>query len=264
MSGSAEHALIGEDVWKRFRRVNVRGHTTLKSLLLGRDPKRRRRPEYHQALREITFSVPRGGSWGIIGPNGSGKTTLLKLITGIYRPDRGLIRVRGKLASLIELGAGFHPDFSGRENVILNGLILGMSKKEIAGRFGEIVAFSELEEFIDEPVRTYSTGMYMRLAFSIAVHVDPDVLLLDEVLSVGDEAFGRKCVDKIASFRERGKTILFVSHNLGAIERFCDRALLFRAGRIAGEGPPAEVIAIYRASLEDAEGPGASASGGPS
>jgi lipopolysaccharide transport system ATP-binding protein len=192
MTNEPPIALSLQDVWKRFRKARLsRNYTTLKSLFL-RKTSSAARVEYREALRGISFDLPRGETWGIIGPNGSGKSTLLKLITGIYHPDRGRIEVRGKIASLIELGAGFHPDFSGRENVILNGIVLGMSKKEILSRFDEIVAFAELADFIDEPVRTYSTGMYMRLAFSIAVHVDPEVLLLDEILSVGDEAFSWK------------------------------------------------------------------------
>lgn len=250
------HALVVQDVWKRFRKAGVRGHTTLKTILLRKRSPHRKKVVYHQALREIDFEVPAGSAWGIIGPNGSGKSTLLKLITGIYRPDRGTIRVNGKLASLIELGAGFHPDFSGRENVVLNGLVLGMSKKEILGRFDEIVAFADLDDFIEEPVRTYSTGMYMRLAFSIAVHVDPDVLLLDEILSVGDESFGRKCRKKIQSFRDRGKTMLMVSHDMGAIEGFCEHVLRFEAGRIVDRGAPAEVIERYRASVNGEGGTG--------
>lgn len=249
--GATPIALSVQDVWKRFRKTRLRSnHTTLKSLFLRRSSPASRRIEYRDALRGISFEVPRGETWGVIGPNGSGKSTLLKLITGIYHPDRGRIEARGKVASLIELGAGFHPDFSGRENVILNGIVLGMSKKEILGRFDSIVAFSELEEFIDEPVRTYSTGMYMRLAFSIAVHVDPEILLLDEILSVGDEAFSRKCRERIHAFQEGGRTLLMVSHDLGAIERYASHVLRFEDGRVLDRGAPAAVIARYR---EDAE-----------
>lgn len=262
MADDARQALIVRDVWKRFRKAGVRGHTTLKTLFLRKETPKRKTVAFHQALREIDFEVPAGSAWGIVGPNGSGKSTLLKLITGIYRPDQGTITVNGKLASLIELGAGFHPEFTGRENVVLNGLVLGMSKKEILGRFDEIVAFSELNDFIDEPVRTYSTGMYMRLAFSIAVHVDPDVLLLDEILSVGDESFGRKCREKIQGFRDRGKTMLMVSHDMGSIERFCDHVLRFDSGRIVDEGPPGDVIARYRASVDASEAAEKERSGG--
>lgn len=251
MIKDASIALSLRDVSKRFRKTRLSGnYTTLKSLFLRKTSSPARRVEYREALRGISFDLPRGETWGIIGPNGSGKSTLLKLITGIYRPDHGRIEVRGKVASLIELGAGFHPDFSGRENVVLNGIVLGMSKKEILARFDEIVAFAELAEFIDEPVRTYSTGMYMRLAFSIAVHVDPEILLLDEILSVGDEAFSWKCRERIRSFQERGKTLLVVSHDLGAIEGYASRVLRFEEGRIVDQGPPADVIARYRSDVE--------------
>ncbi|MBN1827454.1 MAG: ABC transporter ATP-binding protein [Candidatus Eisenbacteria bacterium] len=256
MTNGNEIALSVRDLSKRFRKTrSARGHTTLKSILLRRSAPRPA-PVYTEALRGVTFEVPRGAAWGIIGPNGSGKSTLLKLITGIYRPDRGDVHVRGKLASLIELGAGFHPEFSGRENVILNGIVLGMSKREIQNRFDDIVAFSELEDFIDEPVRTYSTGMYMRLAFSIAVHVDPDVLLMDEILSVGDESFVRKCRRKIQDFRDKRKTMLIVSHDLAAVERVCDHALLFEHGRIVERGEPAEVIRRYRSHVNGEGGEG--------
>ena len=239
------------DVWKRFRKARLRGnYTTLKSLLLGRASTSSRDVQYRDALRGVTLVVPRGETWGLIGPNGSGKSTLLKLLTGIYRPDRGRIEKNGKIASLIELGAGFHPDFSGRENVILNGMVLGMSKREVLSRFDEIVAFSELGDFIDEPVRTYSTGMYMRLAFSVAVHVDPDILLLDEVLSVGDEAFARKCRERILSFHGRGKTLLMVSHDLGAIESYCSRAVRLEEGQVVDEGAAFEVTSRYRDAVQ--------------
>jgi len=263
MTEGKDIAIAVRDLSKRFRKIgSVRGHTTLKSLFLRRS-KPRPAPVYTEALRDVTFEVPRGAAWGIIGPNGSGKSTLLKLITGIYRPDRGEIRVRGKVASLIELGAGFHPEFSGRENVLLNGIVLGMSKREIQNRFDDIVAFSELEDFIDEPVRTYSTGMYMRLAFSIAVHVDPDVLLMDEILSVGDESFVRKCQRKIQDFRNRRKTMLIVSHDLASVERICDRALLFEHGRVVEGGEPAEVIRLYRSRVNgEGGGPGGAAEEG--
>lgn len=248
---SAGVALRLQDVWKRFRKARLRSnYTTLKSLFLGRASASSRAIPYRDVLRGVTFEMPRGATWGLIGLNGSGKSTLLKLLSGIYRPDRGRIEKRGTIASLIELGAGFHPDFSGRENVILNGIVLGMSKREVLKRFDEIVAFSELGEFIDEPVRTYSTGMYMRLAFSVAVHVDPDILLLDEILAVGDEAFGRKCRERILSFHEREKTLLMVSHDLGAIESYCTRVLRLEEGRIVDEGPASEVIARYRADVE--------------
>jgi len=248
---AARPAIEVRDVWKRFRRTRLTNrYTTLKSLFL-RGHSSSRGAEYRQVLSGISFEVPSGETWGIIGPNGAGKSTLLKLLTGIYRPDQGNVQIHGRLASLIELGAGFHPDFSGRENIFLNGIVLGLSKREIRSRFDDIVAFSELEEFIDEPVRTYSTGMYMRLGFSIAIHVEPEILLLDEVLSVGDAAFSRKCETAIRGFQDRGTTLLMVSHDLGAVESYCSRALRLGHGRIVDDGTPADVIHRYRREVEE-------------
>ena len=175
--------------------------------------------------------MPRGSTFGVIGENGSGKSTLLKLVSGITKPTRGTLLVDGRVSALIELGAGFHPEISGRENVVINGIMLGLTRKEVDRRFDEIVEFAELRDFIDAPVKTYSSGMYMRLGFAVAIHVDPDVLLIDEVLAVGDEAFTRKCLDKIAEFHRRGKTILFVTHTLGLVEKMCDDALWLRHGK---------------------------------
>jgi len=252
MAGEREIGLAVDDVWKRFRRTRLSSnYTTLKSIFLGRKRNAAPRARYHEVLRGITFHVPRGETWGIVGPNGSGKSTLLKLVAGIYRPDRGRIRVAGKVASLLELGAGFHPDFSGRENVFLNGMILGLGKKEIRRLFDDIVAFAELEDVIDEPVRTYSTGMYMRLAFAIAVHVKPEILLLDEILSVGDEAFGRKCRERIHRFQEEGKTILMVTHDLTALERYCQQVVRFEGGEVVDRGVPREVAQRYLRAVEE-------------
>lgn len=242
-------AIIVDDVWKRFRRIQLqRNYTTIKSLLLGRS-RGPRGEQYRQVLAGVSFEVPRGQTWGVIGPNGAGKSTLLRLLSRIYRPDQGKITVEGRLATMIELGAGFHPDFSGRENVTLNGIVLGLSKKEISRKFDEIVAFSGLEEFIDEPVRTYSSGMYMRLGFSIAVHVEPDVLLLDEVLAVGDEQFSIQCKNKIHEIQRAGKTILLVSHDLTAVESFCTFAIRLNEGRVVDRGHPHEVVGRYRAEV---------------
>src|SRR5947207_8755553 len=165
-----------------------------------------------------------------IGSNGSGKSTMLKLVAGITKPTSGSVKVHGRVSALIELGAGFHPEISGRENVFINGIMLGLSKREVARRFDEIVEFAELQDFIDAPVKTYSSGMYMRLGFAVAIHVNPDVLLVDEVLAVGDEGFTHKCLDKFAEFRRRGKTILLVTHSLNLVERFCDEALWLDSG----------------------------------
>ena len=200
--------------------------------MLSRSLIRNLRPdETFAAVRDVTFDVRAGQTLGVIGRNGSGKSTLLKLVAGITKPTTGTVAVTGRISALIELGAGFHPEISGRENVFINGIMLGLSKREITRRFDEIVEFAEMKDFIDAPVKTYSSGMYMRLGFAVAIHVDPDVLLVDEVLAVGDEGFTHKCLDKFAEFKRRGKTILLVTHSLGP-----GRALL-RRGALDGRRP---------------------------
>jgi len=201
------------------------------------------------AIRDVSFEVEPGAAVGLVGRNGSGKTTLLRLISGIIRPTSGTVAVGGRVGSLLELGAGFHPDMSGRENVFLNGSIHGLKRTYIREQLDEIVAFAGLEEFIDLPVRTYSSGMYMRLGFAIAAHIDADVLLLDEVFAVGDEQFQRKCFGKIFEFKQRGGTIVFVSHDASAVERLCDRAILLRDGQVAFDGPTHDAIVRYRRLL---------------
>ena len=201
------------------------------------------------ALNDVSMTVEPGDAVGLVGRNGSGKTTLLRLISGIIKPTTGRIETTGRIASLLELGAGFHPDFTGRENVYLNGSIHGLSRARVREVMDEIVAFAELEKFIDLPVRTYSSGMFMRLGFSVAAHIQSDVLLLDEVFAVGDEQFQRKCFGKIAEFKNRGGTILFVSHDAQAVERLCDRAVLLRGGEVAFDGDTREAIAAYRRLL---------------
>jgi len=202
-----------------------------------------------QALRDVSLSVDPGEAVGLVGRNGSGKTTLLRVMSGIIKPTAGRIEAGGRIASLLELGAGFHQDFTGRENVYLNGSIHGLSRARVRQLMDEIVSFAELEKFIDLPVRTYSSGMFMRLGFSVAAHIQADVLLLDEVFAVGDEQFQRKCFGKIAEFKQRGGTILFVSHDAQAVERLCDRAVLLRQGEVAFDGPTEEAIAAYRRLL---------------
>jgi lipopolysaccharide transport system ATP-binding protein len=230
------------------------GYTTLKSALLGLFGRRSAAPaQITHAIRDLTLRIPQGSSVGIIGRNGSGKSTFLKLVTGIYKPTAGSIAVNGRVAALIELGAGFHPDFTGRENVVLGGVMLGLSRAEIAARFDAIVRFAELEAVIDDPVKTYSSGMFMRLGFSLAVHTDPDVLIIDEVLAVGDAAFVAKCKDKIAALRRAGKTLILVSHDLDAVERWCDEAVWLHAGEVRDRGEPRRVIDHYREFLERGE-----------
>jgi ABC-type polysaccharide/polyol phosphate transport system ATPase subunit len=231
-------------VYRRYARQKQ--FATLKSALLKGSLIRDLQPdETFPALRGVTFTVPKGCTYGVIGRNGSGKSTLLKCVAGITRPNEGSVTVDGRISALIELGAGFHPEISGRENIFINGIMLGLTKREIHKRFDEIVEFAELKDFIDAPVKTYSSGMYMRLGFAVAIHVDPDVLLIDEVLAVGDQSFTVKCLDKFAEFRRRNKTILLVTHSLDLVEKFCDRALWLDKGKTLAEGEPKRVVAGY-------------------
>src|SRR6266404_5003094 len=197
------------------------------------------------ALKDIDFNVQEGEILGLIGHNGAGKSTLLKILSRITTPTTGRTEVRGRIGSLLEVGTGFHPDLTGRENVFMNGTILGIRRAEIARRFDEIVAFSEIEKFIDTPVKWYSSGMYLRLAFSVAVHLDSEVLAMDEVLAVGDVGFQQKCLDKMHEIRNQGRTILFVSHSMAAVTRLCQRVILFDKGQIISDGSPAEVVNSY-------------------
>ena len=197
------------------------------------------------ALRDVSFEVRRGEILGIVGRNGAGKSTLLKILSRITRPSTGQVEIYGRVGSLLEVGTGFHPDLTGRENVYLNGAVLGMRKAEIDAKFDEIIAFSEIEKFIETPVKHYSSGMYVRLAFSVAAHLEPEVLIMDEVLAVGDMAFQQKCLDKMNEIRRQGRTIFFVSHNLPAITRLCKRAVLLEKGRLVAEGQPQEVVNRY-------------------
>ena len=209
--------------------------------------------EPFQALQDVNLEIKAGQSVGLIGPNGSGKSTLLKILTGILRPTTGTVEVNGRVSSLLELGAGFNGELSGRDNIFLNASLLGLSRKETEGLFDSIVEFSELEEFIDNPVKHYSSGMYVRLGFAVAVHVDPDILLVDEVLAVGDEAFARKCLDKIAEFQREGRTILFVTHALDLVDRICDRGVVLDRGRVVFDGDPEFATGTLRGLLGTAE-----------
>ncbi|HET7294180.1 MAG TPA: ABC transporter ATP-binding protein [Vicinamibacteria bacterium] len=240
-------AVVAEELAKVYRRFQHRNQfRTLKSAILTGSLLSDLRPEEtFTALDGVSFEVGKGTTFGVIGENGSGKSTLLKLLAGITRPTRGRLHVEGRVSALIELGAGFHPEISGRENVMINGIMLGLSRREVQERFREIVAFAELERFIDAPVKTYSSGMYARLGFAVAIHVDPEVLLIDEVLAVGDEAFTRKCLDKIGEFRRRGRSILIVTHSLGLVEKMCDDVLWLRGGRVEGRGDPKRVVDAY-------------------
>ena len=235
------NAIEVHDITKKFRVYLDRG-TTLKELTLF---KKRRKYEERKVLDGISFEVKKGEAIGLVGENGCGKSTTLKLLTRIMYPDSGTIEMRGRVSSIIELGAGFHPDMSGRQNIYINASIFGLSRKEIERRVNDIIAFSELEEFIDNPVRTYSSGMYMRLAFSVAINVDADILLIDEILSVGDEHFQNKCFDKMQELKDQGKTMVFVTHNMGSVKRLCDRAVWLCDGKIKMDGNTDEVVDEY-------------------
>jgi len=241
------HAVVAEELAKVYRRYQHKNQfRTLKSAILTGSLLSDLRPEEtFTALDGVSFEVRKGTTFGVIGENGSGKSTLLKLLAGITKPTRGRLQVEGRVSALIELGAGFHPEISGRENVMINGIMLGLSRSQVLDRFQEIVAFAELERFIEAPVKTYSSGMYARLGFAVAIHVDPDVLLIDEVLAVGDEAFTRKCLDKIGEFRRRGRTIVIVTHSLGLVEKMCDDVLWLREGKGVGRGDPKRVVDAY-------------------
>jgi ABC-type polysaccharide/polyol phosphate transport system ATPase subunit len=214
----------------------------------------RKRKEDFWALKDISFDVQRAEALGIIGHNGAGKSTILKLLSRITTPTTGEIMINGRLSGLIEVGSGFHPELTGRENVYLNGSILGMMRREITQKLESIVEFAELRQFIDTPVKRYSSGMYVRLGFSIAAHLDPDVLLLDEVLAVGDAAFQRKCIQRITELKKNGTTIVFISHDLRAVEQLCDRVILLKKGHIEADGDPAQTIALYQSSSAQLSG----------
>ena len=236
---SASHVSKSYRLWGRKSQF-----ATLKSALLKRDLKLA--PEAMvPALRDVSFAIHKGEAFGIIGRNGSGKSTLLKIISGILKPTSGTVAVNGRIAALIELGAGFHPEITGRENIYINGIMLGLTRREIENRFDSIVEFSGIRSFIDQPVKTYSSGMYVRLGFAVAVHVDPDVLLIDEVLSVGDEEFSQKCVAKIQEMKFRGVTLVFVTHQLDQVRNLCDRALWLDKGEAVVAGDPVRVVDDY-------------------
>jgi ABC-type polysaccharide/polyol phosphate transport system ATPase subunit len=242
-------AITAENVGRRFRVYPTR-NITLKEAIVRRH---KERPTEIWALRDLSLEIAPGESVGIVGRNGSGKTTFLRLLAGIFKPTTGRLAVGGSVGSLLQLGAGFHPDFTGRENIFLSGSIYGMKRAKIRESLDDIIEFTELERFIDLPVRTYSSGMYMRLGFAIAVHIDADVLLLDEVFAVGDEAFQRKCIDRVLAFKRSGGTTVFVSHNAAAVERMCDRGVLLRDGRLAYDGEVHDALRRYQGQLAEEE-----------
>lgn len=237
-------AIIVDHVDKDFKMYYDRANT-LKEKLLFFSKKNKSKDKLLHILKDINLTIDKGESVALIGVNGSGKSTLLKMMTKIIYPNKGKITVNGKLTSLLELGAGFHPDFSGRENIYFNSSIFGLTKKEIEKRIDQIIEFSELQDFIDNPVRTYSSGMYMRLAFSIAINVDADVLLIDEILAVGDAHFQEKCFNKLKELKKEGKTIVIVSHSTGQIKEFCDRAVWLYQGKVRMDGQVNEVLKEY-------------------
>jgi ABC-type polysaccharide/polyol phosphate transport system ATPase subunit len=241
--------IVAEGMGRRFSLATA-GDRSLKEVLLLR-----RRPPKRDfwALRDIDVHVRRGEALGVVGRNGSGKSTLLKLIAGIFSPSEGTLEVGGRVGPLLDVGAGFHPDFTGVENVYLSGAIHGLSRAYVTEHLEEIIAFAELEEFAHVPVRAYSSGMFLRLGFSVAIHVQPDVLLVDEVLAVGDEAFQHKCVAKIVEYLQGGGTLVFVSHDLAAVERLCAKSMLLDQGRVAAAGPTPNVLASYHRLLAEEE-----------
>ncbi|MBO1737399.1 ABC transporter ATP-binding protein [Leifsonia sp. TF02-11] len=233
------------EVSKKFRLYHERNQSLKSAIMRGR----RSVHEDFWALKDVSFEVPEGSTFGLIGSNGSGKSTLLKCLARIYTPEKGTITARGKLAALLEVGSGFHPELSGRENVFLNGSILGMSRKEITRKFDEIVEFSGVEQFIDQPVKNYSSGMYVRLGFSVAINVEPEILVVDEVLAVGDADFQEKCRQKFVEFKQQGRTVILVSHAMGQVKDMCDHAAWLSHGELVSVGEAGPTIDAYLASL---------------
>lgn len=234
-------AIEVNDVDKSFKVYYDKANTLKERILFWN----RNRHEVREVLSDITLTIRKGETVALVGINGSGKSTLLKLMTQIIYPNKGTIKTYGKLVSLLELGAGFHPDFSGRENIYFNASIFGLSKKEIDARLDDIIAFSELGDYIDNPVRTYSSGMYMRLAFSIAINVDAEILLIDEILAVGDQHFQERCYEKMMELKKEGKTMVFVTHSMNAVKKFCDRAVWISNGRVRMDGNTEDVVNEY-------------------
>jgi lipopolysaccharide transport system ATP-binding protein len=239
--------IVMERVSKKFKRSVILARTTIKDAILkGHIFHAEESRGYVEAIKDVSLSIPEATVLGIIGPNGAGKSTLLRLLAGIYHPTSGKITIKGRVSALLSLGLGFHPDFSGRENIVISGLALGLSHKQVDEISESIIKFAELEDFIDAPMRTYSSGMYIRLAFSVAVNVDPDILLVDEVLSVGDASFAKKSLERMEEFKSRGKTIVLATHDLTTVEDWCQQALFLYGGRMYAFGKPKEVVGKYR------------------
>lgn len=244
-----DNAIVVDGLSKKFRVYQEKNQYLKAAITSGG----RTKYEDFWALKDVSFTVPTGQAYGIIGSNGSGKSTLLKCLAGILTPDQGFMRANGKVAALLELGAGFHLDMTGRENISLNGAILGMTRKEIANKFDSIVNFAGLEQFIDNPVKNYSSGMIVRLGFAVAINVDPEILIIDEVLAVGDEEFQQRCFQKIEQFRREGRTIIFVSHGLGQVAQFCNDAMWLEKGKVQTIGPAYEVVSEYTGVVHHVE-----------
>ena len=251
MAPSPDSAVLVDGLGKRFRLTHDRNWTLKATVLAGH----RTRYEEFWALRGVDLDIPHGSTFGIIGGNGSGKSTLLKVLAGILRPDEGTATVNGRLSALLELGAGFHPELTGRENVYLNGAILGFTSKEIRRRFDDIVGFAELDRFIDEPVRNYSSGMYVRLGFSVAIHVEPEILLVDEVLAVGDHTFQKRCLDRFAQLKAEGRTIILVSHDLDMVGWLCEQTAWIQQGTLQAVGPSPKIIERFLDGAVDSPTP---------
>ena len=251
MAPSPDSAVLVDGLGKRFRLTHDRNWTLKATVLAGH----RTRYEEFWALRGVDLDIPHGSTFGIIGGNGSGKSTLLKILAGILRPDEGTATVNGRLSALLELGAGFHPELTGRENVYLNGAILGFTSREIRRRFDDIVGFAELDRFIDEPVRNYSSGMYVRLGFSVAIHVEPEILLVDEVLAVGDHTFQKRCLDRFAQLKAEGRTIILVSHDLDMVGWLCEQTAWIQQGTLQAVGPSPKVIEQFLDGAVDSPTP---------
>lgn len=243
-------AIVVEGVSKKFRLHTDRAHS-LKELVTRRD--RNAGIDQFYALDNVSLEIPEGSMYALVGHNGSGKSTLLRCIAGIYRPTEGSVKVQGRISTLLELGAGFHPDLTGRENVYMNATILGMSKKQIDAVFDEVVEFAGIQDFIDSPVKIYSSGMYVRLGFSVAIHVDPEILIIDEVIAVGDEEFQRKCFDHLASLRRKGVTVVVVTHGMGTVETMCDGAAWLDHGVLQQEGSAADIASAYVRQVNERE-----------